>query len=237
MTDPPCGRAGCPVPDPAAGLLRTLRSVVWPAGTRLRRGHPVAHPDPTGLVPGVGSSRFAPIDGAAHTYLARTTVAALLESAFHDAAPPAPRIALASLGRWMESEVVLTDDIRLIDLRDPELARLGINRDSLVSTTPAHYPCTRRWAAALHGRAVGGQSTCGEVWASRQIEARTAAIAGRPAVRQLMEVAPADVAVIWAPPASTGILTGGQDGLGRLDHGDGLDFVFDLAAALGIVVQ
>ncbi|MGI9018074.1 MAG: RES domain-containing protein [Euzebya sp.] len=237
MTNPPCGRASCPVADPTAERLRKLRSVVWSAGARLRRGHATAHPDPTVLVPGLGNTRFAPIDGVAHSYVASTSVAALLESAFHTAAPPAPRIPLASLGRWMESDVVLAQDVRLVDLRDPELGRLGIGRDELVATTPAHYPCTRRWATALNGRSIGGRTTSGLVWGSRQVEARSAALARRPAVRELMEVASSDVALIWAPPAPVGILAAGTGGLGPLDRGEGLDFVLDLAAALGIVIH
>ncbi len=52
-----------------------------------------------------------------------------------------------------------------------------------------------------------------------------------------MTTAPSDVMVLWAPPAPTGILTSTGTGLGRLDHATGLDFVLDLAAALGIPMQ
>jgi hypothetical protein len=52
-----------------------------------------------------------------------------------------------------------------------------------------------------------------------------------------MGTAPADVIVIWAPPAATGILATGDGGLGRLDRGQGLAFVLDLAAALNVVVH
>lgn len=237
MTDPPCGRADCPVADPHPTLLRRMRTTVIAAGQTLRRGHPTAHPEPTSLVPGLGNTRFAPLPGAAHTYLAATSVAALLESAFHTAAPPAPRLPIAQLGHWSEAEIALTADLRLFDLRDPELARLGLNRDTLVTTSPAHYPCTRTWAAALHGRTAGGHPTHGLIWNSRQAEARAAALTGRPAVRELMTTAPSDVMVLWAPPAPTGILTSTGTGLGRLDHATGLDFVLDLAAALGIPMQ
>lgn len=237
MTDPPCGRANCPVVDPTPERLRRLRTTVLSSGTRLRRGHATAHPDPTELVPGLGNTRFAPLVGAAHTYVAVTSVAALLESAFHSAAPPAPRIAVASLRRWSESQVVTTQDLRLVDLRDSQLSRLGVSRDQLVATAPAHYPCTRRWASALHRRAVGGHPAHGLMWESRQAEATTAALTVRPAVRELMGTAPSDVAVIWAPPAATGILAAGDAGLGPLDRGEGLTFVLDLAAALNIVVH
>jgi hypothetical protein len=55
-----------------------------PAGTVLHRGARQVHPHTTALVPGVGNTRFAPLEGVAHTYVATTAFAALLE-----AAPPA----------------------------------------------------------------------------------------------------------------------------------------------------
>lgn len=237
MTDPPCARPDCPVADPTPGRLRTVRSVVWPAGTPLRRGHALANPDPSELVPGVGDTRFAPLPGTGHVYVAATSVAALLESVLHDVGPPVPRIAAARLTRFTESAVVLTADVRLVDLRDGELQRLGVGRGELVATTPAHYPCTRRWAMALHGRAVGGHPTVGMVWNSRQVELQTAALTDRPAVRELMASAPSDVAVLWSPPGPPHPLGARPGGLGPLDHGDGQDFILDLAAALGVPVQ
>ena len=113
-----CGDPACPVPEPAAAVLRHLRAVTWPAGLPLRRGHKRARHDPTQLVPGAGDTRFAPLHDARHVYVARTTFAALLESAFHDAAPPDPRLPEVVLSRWDEAEIVLKTDVRLIDLRD-----------------------------------------------------------------------------------------------------------------------
>jgi hypothetical protein len=139
--------------------------VVWPEGLRVRRGHP-RHRDPAGLAPGVGDTRFAPLEGTAHTYAATSSFAALLESPFHETAPP--WLPQAPLPRRAEAEVALTAGLRLMDLRDAELARPGLARGHLVATTAAHYPCTRRWAGQLHGRRIGGQPVCGLVWQSRQ---------------------------------------------------------------------
>lgn len=130
-----CGTVSCPVPYPTGQMLARLRSVVFDAGVTLRRGHKTARPDPSVLVPGVGDTRFAPLDGIAHAYLATTTFAALLESALHEATPPDPRIYEAQLRSWQESAVSLTGDLRLVDLRDPELDRLGLTRSDLVATT------------------------------------------------------------------------------------------------------
>ena len=225
------------MPAPQGPLLRRLRTHVIVAGTRLRRGHQVSHPDAAALVPGLGSTRFAPVPDTGHVYVAATTFAALLESAFHDAAPPAPRITAALLARWAEAEVQLTTDLRLIDLRDAELDRLGVDRSALVATAAAHYPCTRVWARALHGRHVGGRETHGLVWHSRQAELHSRAMVRRPALQELVDTHPAEVAVLWSPPARANPLRTTGAGLGRLDRGEGERYVTDIVALLGIVSQ
>lgn len=209
--------------------------MVWPQGTRLRRGHP-HHRRPAGLVPGIGDTRFAPLEGAAHTYAATTSFAALLESALHDAAPPEPAIRHAELERWAEAEVALIAEVRLVDLRDAELTRLGLTREELVSTTAAHYACTRRWAGQLHGRTVGGRPTHGLVWHSRQAELHARALAHRPALADVLDAHPAEVAVLWAPPAPDPMIADTGGGLGALADPAGARYVADLAAMLEVVI-
>lgn len=230
-----CGLATCPVPTPTAARLRRLRSVALPIRTPLRRGVKIGHPDATELVPAVGDTRFGPIAGIGHAYVATTTFAALLESAFHEAAPPAPRLYEAQLATWAEEAVELACDVRLIDLRDDELDRIGLDRAQLVATTAAHYPCTRVWAEALHGRSVGGHKTYGLLWNSRQTELHAAAAADRPALQELIDEHPAEVAVLWAPPAPADVLAAAGGGLGPLDAGAGRAYTDDLVALLGIV--
>ena len=234
MTDASCGSAGCPVPKKPPPQLR---SAVWPAGTRLHRGHKDIHAAHE-LVPGSGATRFAPQPGASHAYVATTEIGALLESALHDAAPPYPRVQMPTLREWSVSIVELGHDIRLFDLRDPELDRLGIGRDQLVSTPPVHYACTRRWASHLVGRRVGGQQAHGIVWHSRQAELHARAQAHRPAFARLLSDHPTEVAVVWSPPAPRDLLkhTAGE-GLGQLGEGDGWAFVEDLVGLLAIVAE
>lgn len=235
MTDAaPCGQPDCRVPPRPPTALRT---VVWDAGTTLRRGHQRHHPDPGELVPGRGDTRFAPLPDTAHVYVAATTFAALLESALHNAAPPAPTAPRAVLARWNEAEVALTRPVRLIDLRDAQLDRLGIRRHELVATTAAHYACTRRWAGHLHGRAIGGQQTHGIVWHSRQAELHTRAMRHRPALADLIDYHPAEVAVLWSPPATSDIIAATGDGLGPLDAAAARRYLADLTALLEIVTM
>lgn len=212
-----------------------MRSIVWPAGRRLHRGHDNTYP-PHELVPGTGATRFAPQDGSSHVYVATTEVGALLESALHDASPPFPRIQVPTLQTWSESVVELAHDVRLFDLRDPELDRLGIGREQVVATLPVHYACTRTWASSLVGRSVGGQRTHGLVWHSRQAELHARAARDRPAFARLLSEHPTEVAVVWSPPAPGGLskpVPG--EGLGALHEGDGWRFIEDLAGLLGIV--
>lgn len=207
------------------------------AGTLLRRGHRTSHPDPTQLVPGVGQTRFAPYPDVAHVYVAQTAFAALLESALHDTAGPGPQLPMVVLDRWAEAEVELAADVRLIDLRDRELDRLGLAREQLVSTAAGHYPCTRAWAEPLQGRRIGGHVTHGLIWNSRQAELHVASVADRPALADLVDHHPTDVAVLWSPPAGPHLLRPGQGGLGPLAAGPGHGYVRDLANLLGIPIE
>lgn len=234
MTDAPCGSASCPVPHRPP---TRLRSTVWPAGARLHRGHKHTYPAHE-LVPGTGTTRFAPQRGSAHVYVASTEIGALLESALHDAAPPHPRIQVPTLAAWSASIVELRHDVRLFDLRDPELDRLGLGRDQLVSTPPVHSACTRRWASHLVARHVGGQQAHGIVWHSRQAELHARAQEHRPAFARLLSDHPTEVAVVWSPPAPPRLLehTAGEE-LGRLDQGEGWAFVEDLLGLLSIVAD
>jgi hypothetical protein len=221
---------------PLAAPPRTLRTVVWPPGTRLRRGHKVEHP-PDALVPGQGDTRFAPHDDTSHVYVAATTFAALLESALHDAGTETPpRIHRAQLALWAEAEVALREEVRLIDLRDEALDRVGLDREALVTTSPTHYACTRRWAAPLVGHHVGGRPVHGLLWHSRQAELRARAIAHRPALHEVIAQHPTEVAALWSPPAPDPLLRDTGDGRGPLAVGEGAAYVADMASFLEIPV-
>jgi hypothetical protein len=206
----------------------------------LRRGHRLAHAEPTELVPGVGDTRFARLhagngDVVEHVYVALTSFAALLESALHDAAPPVPRVTRVTLVTWAESRVRLATDVRLNDLRDAELARVGIERHQLVATSAAHYPCTRRWASHLLGQTIDGELAHGLLWHSRPIELHGRALDHRPALRDLVDHHPAEVAVLWSPPSPAPLLAETEGGLGPLADGEGRAYVANLTAELAIV--
>ena len=227
---------GCPVPDPADVDLRRLPSVTLPARTPLRRGHKSRYPaqDPVPACPELPDptlmSRFAPVRGQAHVYVARREIAALLESALHSLVPDSPRIQWPQLMHWSLSHVRLGHDVRLIDLRDPVLAVLGVERSQLVATDPAHYPCTRRWAERLVGRHIGGKLTVGLLWHSRQAEIH-AAQGVRPLLVDVLVGEQAEVAVLW-PTARQRLLVADGNPM-PLSGGRGLALVQDIANLLG----
>ena len=232
-----CGDpGGCPVPDPRDVDLRRLPSVVMTAGTPLRRGHKSRYraqeavPARPELPPVTQMSRFAPVPGRPHLYLARREIAALLESALHSLVPDSPRIHWPQLAHWSLSHVALRRDVRLIDLRDPIRAALGLDRRQLVATDPAHYPCTSRWARRLAGRHIGAKPTVGLLWHSRQAEIH-AEQGVRPRRADVLVGEQAEVAVLW-PPTRAHLLTA-EGAPMPLSTGRGLALVQDLANLLG----
>ena len=124
--------------------------------------------------PGFGDTRFAPFD--AHTtakrvptlYLAESLAAALLETSLHDVHEQQQRVVseMSLLGK-LHARVVPPAPLRLIDLRDPQLNRLGLTRQNIASSPSEHYPCTRRGARAIHN---SPQAPVGMIWQSRQAE-------------------------------------------------------------------
>lgn len=233
---PGCPAPPCPVVERDDVNLRRLTTIVWSKGKVLHRGHRTTR-SPVALVPGHGDTRFAPMQGAAHVYVAGTRLPALLESVLHSVSGPVPAAFAEQVAAWSVAQVALLQDVRLIDLRDPQLERLGMARSTLINTDAEHYGCTRSWAQLLHGRSVGGRPTHGLIWDSRQRELHAHAISTRPAMSELVGQLPAEVAVLWSPPASSKLLKDTGRGLGSLASGAGQAYLTDLAAALGIVVR
>ncbi len=196
MSWPPCGDRACPVVEPSGALLRRLRTVVLPAASTWWCG--TRHAPETLVPPGFGDTRFAPLPDTRHGYFGATRTVALLESALHEASGPEPTIYQARLSGWSVHEVELTHTLRLIDVRDPELARLGLTRRQLVDTTGRHYPCTRVWASHLQTRQPGGYQIAGVVWHSRQADLHVRSHA-EGLFADVLVHGPAEVGVAWHP--------------------------------------
>ena len=125
---------------------------------------------------GLGDARFSPLQGPGRPvpvlYAGRSQTAVLLETVFHDVHETRDRLItrLGLAGRNLV-EFELPERLVLYDLRDEALTDLGLERRQLVSTSAAHYACTREWAEALRARrGIGGAHPVGLLWCSRVAE-------------------------------------------------------------------
>ncbi len=164
MRDAPCGRPDCPIVEPTDIDRRTLLTQTLDPGTEWFRVARTVHGTQPFTPPGSGNGRFSPLDARGHSYIAAQRSASLLESALHEASGPNPRIYAATLQAYSLHRLRLNAQVRLVDLRDSALARLGLVREQLTGTGGLHYPCTR----VVAERIVGSKSSVGFVWTSRQ---------------------------------------------------------------------
>jgi hypothetical protein len=164
MSEGLCGQPDCPIVRPNQIDRRLLRVHTLRAGTEQYRASPLRFGASVFTPAGNGNGRFSPLDGRGHTYVADQRSAAILESALHEASGPNPRIYAATLAAFGLHRLRFGEPVRLIDLRDPALPALGLERSQITGAGPLHYPCTR----AIAERVVGAKGTVGLVWTSRQ---------------------------------------------------------------------
>ncbi len=161
---PPCGRTDCPIVRPEAIDRRSLKVHTLEEGTEQYRASHLRYGATVFTPPGNGNGRFSPLDGRGHAYVAAQRSAAILESVLHEASGPNPRIYAVTLAGVGLHRLRFVESARLIDLRDPALAELGLDRSQLTGAGALHYPCTR----AVAERIAGSKGTVGLVWTSRQ---------------------------------------------------------------------
>lgn len=180
--------------------------------------------------------RFSPLPDRAHAYLARKRTVALLESAFHNVDPdPAARVIYADTdlaGRQLGA-VLSVRRARLLDLRDSQLARLGIDRRQLVATGAAHHPCTNSRAQRLVALRPGGQPLDGLLWHSRVAE-----VAHEPGdlLADLLPGEASEVAVVYGQPDQRFFAARGPAVPLLDDSGEWPPLVDDVAEQLGAVI-
>jgi hypothetical protein len=189
--------------------------------------------------PGFGDTRFAPFDAydsgvrVPTFYLAESLEAALLESSLHDVSVTKPRVVAEStlLGK-LHARVVPPRDFTVVDLRDAPMKSLGLGRENVSSSSPEHYPCTRRLARAIHQgptepRPTGSARAEGIVWHSRQAE-----ITGMP---------PTEIVVLFADrlPDDRGAWTLAlrRNASGSLLEGSGQLLLDELAESLDVTIS
>ena len=112
------------------------------------------------------------------------------------------------------------------DQRDPELLRLGLRREQIVSSDAEHYPCTRRLAVAALGQVHGRRKVHGLIWHSRQAE--------------LASQDPVEVMVLYGGPrysATRGSWRLFGPGASSLFEGPGRLLVDEIAESLSAVIE
>lgn len=233
MTGFPPQDLECPDPRscPVLTLLPRLRTTSLQAGTAWYRVY-----DATWGYdehnPGYGDARFSPIDDPdagdrlPSMYLAATPTAALLETVFHDLDQNSARIVYEHQlrGKLLAHLSVPTTAV-LGDLRDPELSRLGLRRDTIVTTSAEHYPCTRRLAVSALRQGSSRRPRHGLIWHSRQAE-----LAGHE---------PAEVVALYGAPrysSDRGSWRLFGPGASSLYDGPGRLLVEEIAESLGAVI-
>lgn len=241
MTAPGClDPGGCPVPSVHGLDLRRLRLAQLPAGTTFHTAYRQSV-WPALFNPSAGNARFSPLyDGSATVvpsmYGALTQTVALLETAFHGVHQAGTKMISQSIDLASRGLVALTTPVplKLVDLRDEPLARLGLARAAMVSTTPQHYACTREWAAAIYRRRIGGVSPDGLLWRSRIAEL---AQADSLLLRDLLSVA-SDVFVVFGDrvPMAPDRWRPGDPHYRDLTTGTGRELIELIAEQLGAVV-
>ncbi len=238
MTAPDCPDPGaCPVGDPE--LLTSVRSVAVGPGEVWHNVYPTVHAELFNGS-GRGSGRFSPLttetehpdrpgEVIPHLYLARNPIGALLESALHGftAANREVMTTRDLAGRGLRS-VTVPERLLLADLRDPELERLGLSRPELVSTSGAHYRCTRRWAHRLRSLKPGGRTLAGIMWHSRVAE--IASTVASPTTHALLVPPLTEVCVMYADRVGSAQANVWNAQLSHADlaNGPGLGLVLDL---------
>ncbi|WP_197021782.1 RES family NAD+ phosphorylase [Brevibacterium sp. VCM10] len=136
--------------------------------------------------PGLGDARFSPFNEEGTNrrvptlYLAETPHAALLETVLRDVGEWEIREVSETqfYGQQLHVGLETVEALHVADLRNPEMAALGIGRSAIASSSQEHYPCTRTVARAIHA---SQQNLAGIVWHSRQTE-----ISGRPDAEALV---------------------------------------------------
>ena len=207
------------VPDPPAVLHIT--TATWKAGVALHRIHLDVYAAEA-FNPGVkGNARFSPVVNAAGKpiptlYGGTSFNCAAMETVFHDVpfAPGLKTFAKHKLEGQLHSVLVAAAALRLADLRNVPLRKLGVERKQLIDTEKDTYGQTRKWAAAIHAQNAHIQGLC---WTSRQDDSAMAVM-------------------LFGDRIGAGVLTQQVASRGLLDDGPAYTDLLSLADMIGVRV-
>lgn len=160
----------CPTPPTVFNPAPTI--TVLEQGICLFRVHPKTFAA-TEFNPGKGlPGRFSPLNdlngnNIPTLYAGSSNKSALAESVFRNVVSTSPTITRLSLRNQLLSTIIPTRNLRLVDLSQNGLRRLGLKRNQLLETGQDSYAQTACWAKALHDH---NDHCDGIVWVSTQFD-------------------------------------------------------------------
>jgi hypothetical protein len=159
------------VPAPPTPLV--CHAEIVTAGTPLHRLHDKRFAADA-FNPGLGSSRFAPIEAPGGTpiptlYAAQSFECAAFESLFHGVNPRAEfkTISWSKVDALRYSILTLRRDLKLASLFTPDLMRWRRTRAQIIDTPASAYAGTRAWSLAIHEARARPD---GMIWTSRKYD-------------------------------------------------------------------
>jgi hypothetical protein len=166
--------------DPIPIPFPSMRILPLPTGTVFHRIHNRAF-GPDNFNPGLGrGTRFAPLrpgpDPVPTMYGSEELECAIFETVLHDIPVPSPAtvsVPWSQVDLLDHSTLKSTRPLRLAQLREPDLNRIGLRRSDLITTDPSQYPKTAAWALALHD---AHPHVDGLLWTSRACDPHWAAV-------------------------------------------------------------
>ncbi len=160
----------CPLPPTNFSVAPTITTLK--KGTCLFRVHHQKYAG-TAFNPGGGQpSRFSPIvnsdgDNIPTLYAGNSQKSALAESIFRNIVSTSSAITRFSLRKQLLSTLQNTRNLRLVDLTQNGLRRLGLKRNQLLESEYDSYEQTARWAEAIHN---SDEAVDGMIWISTQYD-------------------------------------------------------------------
>lgn len=161
------------IPAPSTTLVAP-NYVNLTSGTIIHRIHLTAYPA-TSFNPCAGQpTRFAPIHDTSgvcvtSSYAGSSFDAAIYETIFHDVPAKAPFKTVPRQDVLIRShaELEVVRQLRLVQLRNPDLLRWKIRRRQLIGSSAKYYPQTALWAEAIHHQFPRAE---GLIWTSNQCD-------------------------------------------------------------------
>jgi hypothetical protein len=216
-TAPPVDDVSICTPEPPGTLHVTLTTLAQ--GAVLHRVHQNKYQAGQFNSAPQGNARFSPIRNEQGNvipilYGGTTADCALMETVFHDVPYTAgfKSFDKGKLTNQIHSTIEVTQRLRMVDLANVHLRKLGVTRKQLIDPEKNQYPATRKWAEAIYRQCPQVQ---GLSWISRQDDSARAV-------------------VLFGDRIPAGAIRSRGESRSLVDDPDIYDAVLDLAERIGV---